>query len=232
MPEIVVKYDDKVVERIVTEKKRISIGRTNDNDIVLENRGVSRKHALIEFNNNAAVVIDNESLNGTFVNNRKVHEEVLRDSDMISIGKYSLIYHSQATKSESAMDDLDGTMVLNTKRQRELLESDKHDRQLVAKYGGSVLIGEENTEFSELKLDREVTTIGKAKFVHVQVKGFFVSGIQAKIVKDNDSYELINLGREGKTMVNGEVVSRVMLKNGDIVTVGKSCFRFVEGNHR
>ena len=42
MPEIIVKYEDKVIERIVTEKKRISIGRTNDNDIMLENRGVSR----------------------------------------------------------------------------------------------------------------------------------------------------------------------------------------------
>lgn len=59
MPEIIVRYEDKVIERVVTEKKRISIGRTNDNDIVLENRGVSRKHALIEFNNNAAVIIDN-----------------------------------------------------------------------------------------------------------------------------------------------------------------------------
>ena len=36
MPEIIVKFEDKIIERIVTEKKRISIGRTNDNDIVLE----------------------------------------------------------------------------------------------------------------------------------------------------------------------------------------------------
>ena len=54
------------------------------NDIVLENRGVSRKHALIEFNDKAAIVIDNESLNGTFVNNRKITEEVLRDEDVIT----------------------------------------------------------------------------------------------------------------------------------------------------
>ena len=28
MPEIIVKYEDKVIERVVSEKKRISIGRT------------------------------------------------------------------------------------------------------------------------------------------------------------------------------------------------------------
>ncbi len=47
MAEIIVKFEDKVIERIVTEKKRISIGRTNENDVVLENRAVSRKHAMV-----------------------------------------------------------------------------------------------------------------------------------------------------------------------------------------
>ena len=121
MAEIIVKFDDKVIERIVTEKKRITIGRTNDNDIVLENRGVSRKHAMIEFNNNAAVLIDNESLNGTFVNNRKVTEEVLRDEDTITIGKYALVYHTESKSTGEQLSSMDGTMVLNTKRQKDMI---------------------------------------------------------------------------------------------------------------
>jgi pSer/pThr/pTyr-binding forkhead associated (FHA) protein len=228
MPEIIVKYDDKVIERIVTEKKRISIGRTNENDIVLENRGVSRKHAMIEFNNNAAVIIDNESLNGTFVNNRKVTEEVLRDQDIIMIGKYSLIYRRDSAPAEEAAD-MDGTMVLNTKKQKEMIENDRLEREIVAKYGGSVLLGEDNAEFSEFRLDRDVTTIGKAKFVHVHAKGFLLSGIQAKIVQEPGCFCIVNLGRGGKTKVNGEVVERAVLKNGDIVSVGKTSFKYVEG---
>ena len=58
MPEIVVKYEDKVIERVMTEKKRISIGRTSDNDIVLDNKGVSRKHAQIEFGDDSALIMD------------------------------------------------------------------------------------------------------------------------------------------------------------------------------
>jgi pSer/pThr/pTyr-binding forkhead associated (FHA) protein len=229
MPEIIVKYDDKVIERIVTEKKRLSIGRTNDNDIVLENRGVSRKHAMIEFNNNAAVIIDNESLNGTFVNNRKVAEEVLRDDDIIMIGKYSLIYHQEASHQAQAAAGMDGTMVLNTKRQKDMLENDRVEREIVARYGGSVLLGEENAEFSEFKLDREVTTIGKAKFVHVKAKGLFLAGIQAKIVQEGEVYSLHNLGKAGRVLLNGEPVVNSVLKNGDLVTVGKSTFKYVEG---
>lgn len=231
MPELIVKYDDKVIERIVTEKKRISIGRTKENDIVLENRGVSRKHALIEFNSNAAVVIDNESLNGTFVNNRKINEEVLRDEDIITIGKYSLIYHNEVSHDAETSADFDGTMVLNTKKQKQLIENDKMEKELVARYGGSVLLGEENSDFSEFRLDRDVVTIGKAKFVHVKAKGFWISGIQAKISRDNSGYILTNLGKKGKTLANGEPVTNYNLKNGDIITVGKTTFKFVEGKN-
>lgn len=227
MPEITVKFNDKVVERVVTEKKRVSIGRTQDNDIVLENRGVSRKHAQIEFNNEAAVIIDNESLNGTFVNNRRVAEEILRDNDVITIGKYTLEFHSQTERPEP-VDQLDGTMILKTKQQKELLDGDRQQRELVNRIGGSALIGLENTGLAEYRIDREVTTLGKAKFVHIRAKGFLLSGIQAKIVKEGENYFLMNLGRKGKTLLNGEPVTRAQLKNGDILQVGKSTFRFIE----
>jgi len=227
MPEIVIKFNDKVIERIVTEKKRVTIGRTKDNDIVLENRGVSRKHAQIEFAEESAVIIDNESLNGTFVNNRRVSEELLRDSDVITIGKYSLEFHHEVKKPD-ASTQMDGTMILKTKQQKQLVETDRMEREIVTRAGGSVLLGLENTEVAEFRIDRDVTTIGKAKFVHVRARGFMISGIQAKIVREGEHNFLVNLGRKGKTRVNGEVVDRIQLKNSDIIQVGKSSFRFVE----
>jgi pSer/pThr/pTyr-binding forkhead associated (FHA) protein len=229
MPEIIVKYDDKVVERFVTEKKRISVGRTNDNDIVLENRGVSRKHALIEFNNNAAVVIDNESLNGTFVNSRKISEELLRENDSITIGKYTLVFKSEEDGEAEDPSGFDGTMVLNTKKHREMVANDQMEREIVSRYGCSVLVGMENSGFEEVELEREVTTIGKAKFVHVPARGFWMSGIQAKIVREEGTHFLVNLGKPGKTKVNGEAIDRHELKNGDLITVGKSTFKYLQG---
>lgn len=228
MPEIIVKFNNKVIERVVTEKKRISVGRTKDNDIVLENRGVSRKHAMIEFNDESALIIDNESLNGIFVNNRKVSEENLRDNDVITIGKYTLEFH-QKSQMPDQCGELDGTMILNTKQQRKLVENDRKEREIVERAGGSVLLGLENASMSEYRIEREVTTIGKAKFVHIQVKGFMLSGIQAKIVKEGEDFTLVNLGRKGKTKVNGEVSTHAILKNGDIIQVGKTTFRYVEG---
>jgi len=227
MPEITVKFDDKVVERVVTEKENISIGRTSDNDIVLDNRGVSRRHARIEFVGGDAILVDNESLNGTFVNKRKVNEEKLRDNDTITIGKYDLLF-SEGVAAKEKMSDHDGTMVLNTKRQKKLLEQDKEEKQIVRKSGCSVLLGIENASEQEIPLDREMVTIGKSKYVNVKVTGWLVSAIQAKVIREGASYSVINVGRKDKTRINGEPTARSELKNGDILEVGKSVFRFVE----
>jgi pSer/pThr/pTyr-binding forkhead associated (FHA) protein len=231
MPEIVVKYEDKVIEKVVTQQKRISIGRTSDNDIVLDNKGISRKHAQIEFGDASALIIDNESLNGTFVNNRKISEEILNDNDRITIGKFNLIYHQDAPKNVR-LTDLDGTMVLRTQKQKQLLERDKKEKEITARAGCSVLLGEEKTAVRQFYLDKPVITFGKSKYVNIKVKGLFISKIQAKITKEKDGYILMNLGRRGKTKVNGEEIQRHQLKNDDLIEMGKSVFRFIQGKNK
>jgi pSer/pThr/pTyr-binding forkhead associated (FHA) protein len=228
--EIIVRYEDKVIERVITEKKRINIGRNSDNDIVLDNRGISRKHAMIEINPANSVIIDNESLNGTFVNNRRVEEEVLHDGDTITIGKYTLVFRPNAG-AEAKLSDLDGTMTLNTRKHREQVEIDRRDREVVARSGGvAVLMGEKNAPVGEVRLSGATLTFGKADFVNVKIAGWFIPDIQAKIGFENGQYVLTNVGNRNKTRVNGEPVDKVTLKNADIVQIGRSVFRFVAGS--
>jgi pSer/pThr/pTyr-binding forkhead associated (FHA) protein len=231
MPEIVVRFEEKVIERVVAEKQRLTIGRTTDNDIVLDNRGVSRRHAMIEMGpSGQAVIIDNESLNGTFVNQRKVSEEVLKDHDVISIGKYHLEYVA-AGQEKKVQNTLDGTMILETKKHKKLMEADRKDRQRVAASGGGpVLVAESNARASEYHLAHDVVTLGRSNFVNVPVKGFWVKDIQAKLVPEGDRWELVNVGRPGKTKVNGEPINRSLLRNGDLIQVGRTVFRFVAGS--
>lgn len=231
MPEIVVTYEDKVIEKVVTQKKRISIGRTSDNDIVLDNKAVSRRHAEVEFGDDSALIIDKESLNGTFVNHRKIDEEILKDNDKITIGKFNLVYH-QDTPKDTKLTDLDGTMVLSTKKQKKLLEKDKKGKEITAVAGCSVLLGQENANVKQYYLNKPVVTFGKSKYVNIKVKGLLVSKIQAKIVKEKDGHILTNLGRKGKTKVNGEEIQRYQLKNDDLIGVGKSVFRFIQGKNK
>ena len=227
MPEIIVKYENKIIEKFITEKKRITMGRTPDNDIILDNRGVSRRHAQIEFGENQAIIIDNESLNGTFVNSRKVTEEVLKDNDAIHIGKYLLIYHAIPEKSGSPFDS-DNTMVLQTKKQRELIAKDQRDKQLLSDSANSLLLGEAGADFKQFAIDRNIITIGKSSLATVKAKGFFLSGIQAKITHENEGFWIVNLGRKGKTKLNGEQIDRQLLKNDDLIQVGNTVYRFIE----
>ena len=230
MTEIIVRYEDKVIERVITEKKRLSIGRNSDNDIVLDNRGVSRKHAMIEINPANSVIIDNESLNGTFVNNRRVEEEILHEGDTITIGKYTMVFLCNSA-SEAKLSDLDGTMTLNTRKHREQVEGDRRDREVMARSGGvAVLMGEKNAPVEEIRLSSGTLTFGKAGFVNVKISGWFMPDIQAKIGFENGQYVLMNVGSRSKTRVNGEPVDKITLKNADIVQIGSTVFRFVAGN--
>jgi hypothetical protein len=68
----------------------ISIGRDTGCDIFLNNRTVSRKHAMLDISGNAVIVRDNKSLNGTWVDGKVVEEAVLTDGCLLQIGTFSM----------------------------------------------------------------------------------------------------------------------------------------------
>jgi len=72
------------------------LGRSADCDVVLNGKGVSRKHAEIVFQSGRLVVNDLESLNGLKVNGYKVARVILEDSDEIRLGDVSLRFHTAA----------------------------------------------------------------------------------------------------------------------------------------
>jgi adenylate cyclase len=62
------------------------LGRAEDNTVSLAIEGVSRHHAKILRRGDQVVLIDLNSLNGTYVNNQRVVERVLSDRDEIRLG--------------------------------------------------------------------------------------------------------------------------------------------------
>lgn len=72
----------------------IVIGRDPQNDLVLDDRRVSRKHAEIRLRLGRYTLYDLQSTNGTYVNGRRVAEKVLEDGDTISVGGLELMFHA------------------------------------------------------------------------------------------------------------------------------------------
>lgn len=72
---------------------RIAIGRGNENDIVLQHMGISRKHAVIEQKGDAYFISDCQSTNGVLVNDSILHGTYrLKDKDVIRILNSILIF--------------------------------------------------------------------------------------------------------------------------------------------
>lgn len=77
---------------IPLEQAIVHIGRSTSNDIVLEDKYVSRTHAQIRLRFGHYVIFDTSSQSGIHVNDVRVREHQLRAGDVIRIGKTSLVY--------------------------------------------------------------------------------------------------------------------------------------------
>jgi len=81
-------------ETFPLEHDRITIGRSPDCEIFLDDVTVSRTHAVIAKDGDEFRIEDEGSLNGTFVNKKRVEASELENGDELQIGKYRLTYLS------------------------------------------------------------------------------------------------------------------------------------------
>jgi FHA domain-containing protein/zinc ribbon protein len=79
-------------ETFVPKGGSTTIGRSPDCPVFLDDVTVSRKHAVVRERDGHWTIEDQGSLNGTFVNRRRVESAELSDGDEIQIGKYRLTF--------------------------------------------------------------------------------------------------------------------------------------------
>ena len=78
--------------RFLVTSEGVTIGRSPDSSIFLDDVTVSRKHASIKKAGTHFTFKDSGSLNGSYVNNESVTEKVLTSGDEIQIGKFHLLF--------------------------------------------------------------------------------------------------------------------------------------------
>jgi pSer/pThr/pTyr-binding forkhead associated (FHA) protein len=79
-------------ETFVPQGDRTQIGRSPDCPVFLDDVTVSRRHAVLAEKDGHWFIEDQGSLNGTFVNRRRVEKTEVSDGDEIQIGKYRLTF--------------------------------------------------------------------------------------------------------------------------------------------
>ena len=140
MPLVVVRLRDREMTRKEMRHTRITIGRDHSCDVVIDNAGVSRNHALIVYMDDEFRVRDDGSQNGIFVNGKKVRESILEYGDIVGIGKFEVelietdrmpedLKAGSAKKKGGAPQNVMGTMQMDAgavAKMREQIMAQKH----------------------------------------------------------------------------------------------------------
>jgi adenylate cyclase len=101
MPLIQVLGDKSNIKEFPLGEEEVLIGRTEDNDLVLDDSSVSRKHAKIAKESGRYRLTDLGSHNGTILNGELIQSVLLNDGDQIKIGQNRLTFFVQAPRTAS-----------------------------------------------------------------------------------------------------------------------------------
>jgi general secretion pathway protein A len=89
---LLVAADGRTVQEVTLRLGRLLIGRTRENDVVIDSRFISRHHCQVITTEHSCVVEDLNSTNGIYVKSNRVRRYYLNDGDVVLVGKHELIY--------------------------------------------------------------------------------------------------------------------------------------------
>jgi general secretion pathway protein A len=89
---VLVSTEGRTVRELPLHVGRVIVGRTDDNDLQIDSRFVSRHHCQLIISAQACVIEDLNSTNGIYVKSKRVRRQHLNDGDVVVIGKHEIIY--------------------------------------------------------------------------------------------------------------------------------------------
>lgn len=241
MPKLVLKFQETVLREVVAGVREVSIGRSPDNALVIDNPAISNYHARVFAEEGRLMLEDFGSLNGTFVNGQRVKMVELKEGDSIAIGKHTIVvwqseegaqYISGGDTSRPAPPKIAETVVLDTRERREFL-------QKVAAVGESaqiapgrlkvptLIVRSGKTDQREYLLNNKLTVVGKSAMATVKLKGWFKPKAAAQINRRDDNSYYVGAADRVPT-VNGQPITHpTKLSSGDIIEVAGVRLEFV-----
>jgi pSer/pThr/pTyr-binding forkhead associated (FHA) protein len=233
MAKLVLKFENSVLTETPVGAKEVSIGRSPDNGLVIDNPAVSHYHARV-FNEEGRLMLEDfGSLNGTFVNGQRVKMVTLKPGDSVAIGKHTIIVTESREGTDPfwkggmpkpAAPKINETVMLDTKERREFL-------QKVAAVGESsqvaparvkiatLVVRSGKTDKSEYTLSDKLAVVGKSSMATVKLKGWFAPKAAAQINRREDNCYYIGAADRVPTVNGQPVIHPTKLSQGDIIEV-------------
>ena len=241
MPKLVLKFENAILQEVPVNSKEISIGRSPDNALVIDNPAVSHYHARVFKEEGRIMLEDFGSLNGTFVNGQRVKMVTLAPGDSLAIGKHVIVLSDSRDLdgfavgnggAKAAAPKLNETVILDTKERRAFM-------QKVAAGGESsqvaparlkvptLVVRKGKTSQKEYALTDKLAVVGKSAMATVKLTSWFAPRAAAQINRrDDQSYYI---GAADKTpSVNGQPIEHpTKLSPGDVIAIAGVELEFV-----
>jgi pSer/pThr/pTyr-binding forkhead associated (FHA) protein len=238
MAKLSLMFENKLMKEVPIGARPVTIGRSPDNDLPVDNLAVSNHHARVYYEGGRLVVEDLDSLNGTFVNDLRVERATLHDGDSIWIGKHHIKVDATAdtalpfeTGRKTATPKINETMVLDTKVRRDMLQQAAAMGERSQFSPGrlkmpTLVVLSGSVGQKEYVLTNKLTVIGKSPMATVRLRGWFKPKVAAQINQRDDGYYL---GTGAKIpMVNGAPIQGpVRLNDGDLIEVSGIRMNFI-----
>ncbi|GEM_PF-635608 len=203
--------------RYALDSPHVSIGRGADNDVVLLDIKVSRRHAVLHCSAGQLRMEDVGSSNGFKFNGQRVREAVVRPGDEVVIGGTSL----RISQGGQPVTHEDVTMMTQAGEAGfEASITDHTQPAIVVTRAGSA---------RQYKLNTPRLVFGRQAGADIVVDHPRVSRQHAELTYANGKVTLTDLQSRNGTMLNGQPVQSAVLVNGDTFEVGDALVVFKEG---
>ncbi len=108
-PKLIVLFEQLRGKTFELDKPEMTVGRKEAADICLKDASLSGNHAVfIRTESGSYILRDNDSTNGTRVNNVPITEQELKNSDIIQFGGVEVLYDSGTAESGSQTSSVGG----------------------------------------------------------------------------------------------------------------------------
>jgi pSer/pThr/pTyr-binding forkhead associated (FHA) protein len=244
MIKAIVYHNGEQIKTYEFDKSLITVGRLSQNDIPINSMAISRMHLKISYNweKQAYFASDMNSLNGTYIYGEKITIDTpLENNVKLVSGQFSIILEFVGTPSfEEANNSVSSDSSAEITNMSEAEDSNVFSAIPTSKDGiffSQVVAGNEEIPakafFIELnnkiiyKINKRVMAFGNAANDDFYIgSGIFASENMATLTVSDDGYLLQSNTMMGKFKVNGNKVSKCLLKNKDRVEFGASVFTF------
>jgi len=231
MAKLSLMFENKLMKEVSIGNRPVTIGRSPDNDLPVDNLAVSNYHARIYFEGSRLVVEDLDSLNGTFVNDLRVERATLHDGDSIWIGKHHIRVDATADtaipwetgRKPASAPKINETMVLDTKARRDMLQQAAAMGERSQFSPGRVkmptlIVLNGRVDHKEYVLTNKLTVIGKSPMATVRLRGWFKPQVAAQISQRDDGYYL-GTGAKIPSVNGSPIPGPVRLNDGDLIEI-------------